>query len=163
MLCALQAVIYPGLSFNLFIRVFWTATEHIDRPFVRVCTSCEHLYVSCGIILYSLSWISELFCLHVPASPFFCNFNGLQPVFFLYPNYITPFHIFSYSSSLHISCTRFAGNDPYISSYDVLLGHHKDEAEEDGRAQHADGAHQRIGSLGPLAAQSCGGRPDDHA
>lgn len=51
----------------------------------------------------------------------------------------------------------------YVSSHDALLGHHEDEADEDGRPQHADGAHQRVGSLRPLAAQARGGRPYDHA
>lgn len=54
------------------------------------------------------------------------------------------------------------GSDTYISSYDALLGHHEDEADEDGRAQHADSAHERVGSLRPLAAQACGGRSDYH-
>lgn len=59
--------------------------------------------------------------------------------------------------------TAGKGNGPYISSHDALLGHHEDEADEDGRAQHADGAHQGVGPLCLLATQACGGRPDDHA
>lgn len=55
------------------------------------------------------------------------------------------------------------GSDSYISSYDALLRHHEDEADEDGRAQHADGAHQRVGPLRLLAAQAGGGGADDHA
>lgn len=51
----------------------------------------------------------------------------------------------------------------YISSHNALLGHHEDEADEDGRAEHADGAHQRVGTLRLLAKQARGGRPDDHA
>jgi len=55
------------------------------------------------------------------------------------------------------------GSDSYIGSYDTLLGHHEDEADEDGRAQHADRAHERVGALRLLAAQARGGRPDHHA
>lgn len=54
-------------------------------------------------------------------------------------------------------------NGSYISSYDALLGHHEDEADEDGRAQHADGTHQRVGPFRLLAAEPRGGGPDDHA
>lgn len=53
--------------------------------------------------------------------------------------------------------------DSYVSSYDALLGHHEDEADEDGRAQHADGTNERVSSLCLLPAQASGGRPDDHA
>lgn len=60
-------------------------------------------------------------------------------------------------------CKRVAGNGSYISAHDALLGHHEDEADEDGRAQHADGAHEGVGSLRPLAAQARGGCPDDDA
>lgn len=51
----------------------------------------------------------------------------------------------------------------YISSHDALLGHHEDEADEDGRSEHADGAHQRVGALCLLAEQACGGCAYDHA
>lgn len=51
----------------------------------------------------------------------------------------------------------------YVSSYDALLGHHKDEADEDGWAQHADSAYEGVSSLCLLAAQACGSRSDDHA
>lgn len=51
----------------------------------------------------------------------------------------------------------------YVSSHDALLGHHEDEADEDGRAEHADGAHQWVGALGLLAEQAGGGRAYDHA
>lgn len=51
----------------------------------------------------------------------------------------------------------------YVGSDDALLGHHEDEADEDGRAQHADGAHQRIGPLRLLAAEASGGGSDEHA
>lgn len=54
-------------------------------------------------------------------------------------------------------------SESYIGSYNALLGHHEDEADKDGRAQHADSAHQRVGSLCLLAAQARGDRPDDHA
>lgn len=51
----------------------------------------------------------------------------------------------------------------YVGSDDALLGHHEDEADEDGRAQHADGAHQRIGPLRLLAAEASGGGSDENA
>lgn len=51
----------------------------------------------------------------------------------------------------------------YVGSDDALLGHDEDEADEDGRAQHADGAHQRIGPFRLLAAEASGGGSDDHA
>lgn len=57
----------------------------------------------------------------------------------------------------------FSGGDSYISSCDALLGNHEDEADEDGRPQHADGAHEWVGSLCLLAAQACGGCSNDHA
>lgn len=69
--------------------------------------------------------------------------------------------IFLYSRHNVYNTVRISGS--YISSYDALLGHHEDEADEDGRAQHADGAHERVGPFRLLAAQSCGGGPDDHA
>lgn len=69
--------------------------------------------------------------------------------------------IFLYSRHNVYNTARISGS--YISSYDALLGHHEDEADEDGRAQHADGAHERVGPFRLLAAQPCGGGPDDHA
>lgn len=60
-------------------------------------------------------------------------------------------------------CVIVPGNEPYVSANDALLGHHEDEADEDGRAQHADGAHERVGSFCLLATQACGESPDDHA
>lgn len=51
----------------------------------------------------------------------------------------------------------------YVGSDDALLGHHEDEADEDGRAQHADGAHQRVGPLRLLPAEASGGGADEHA
>lgn len=50
----------------------------------------------------------------------------------------------------------------YVGSDDAFLGHHKDEADEDGRAQHADGAHQRICPFRLLAAEASSGRSNDH-
>lgn len=50
----------------------------------------------------------------------------------------------------------------YVGSDDALLGHHEDEANEDGRAQHADSAHQGIGPLRLLAAEAGSGRSDEH-
>lgn len=69
--------------------------------------------------------------------------------------------IFLYSRHNVYNTLGISGS--YISSYDALLGHHEDEADEDGRAQHADGTHERVGPFRLLAAQPCGGGPDDHA
>lgn len=55
------------------------------------------------------------------------------------------------------------GGASYVGSDDALLGHHEDEADEDGRAQHADGAHQRVGPLRLLPAEASGGGSDHHA
>lgn len=48
----------------------------------------------------------------------------------------------------------------YICSCDALLGHNEDEADENGRAQHADSTHQRVGALSLLSAEACGRSPD---
>lgn len=56
-----------------------------------------------------------------------------------------------------------AESGAYICSSYVLLGHHEDEADEDGRAQHADGAHQRVGSFRPLSTEAGGGSSYNHA
>lgn len=50
----------------------------------------------------------------------------------------------------------------YVCSYDALLGHDEDEADEDGRAQHADGTHQRVGALCLLSAEARGRSTDHH-
>lgn len=50
----------------------------------------------------------------------------------------------------------------YVGSDNALLGHHEDEAYEDGRAQHADGADQRIGPFRLLSAEAGSGRSDEH-
>ena len=54
------------------------------------------------------------------------------------------------------------GQSTYISPHDAFLGHHEDEADEDGRAQHADGAHQGVRPLRALAAEARGRQADDH-
>lgn len=43
----------------------------------------------------------------------------------------------------------------YIRSHNALLGHNKNEADEDSRAQHADRTHQRVGTLRLLTAEPC--------
>lgn len=53
--------------------------------------------------------------------------------------------------------------ESYISSVNVLLGHHKDEADKDGRAQHADSTHEGVGSVCLLATEASGGEPYNHA
>lgn len=40
----------------------------------------------------------------------------------------------------------------YVGSLNALLGRDEDEADEDGRAQHAHSTHQRVGPLCLLAA-----------
>ena len=50
----------------------------------------------------------------------------------------------------------------HIGPHDAALGGHEDEADEDGRAQHAHSAHQRVGPLGPQAAPARGSCPRDH-
>lgn len=50
----------------------------------------------------------------------------------------------------------------HIGPHDAALGGHEDEADEDGRAQHAHSTHQRVGSLGPQAAPASGSCPRDH-
>lgn len=80
-----------------------------------------------------------------------------------------PNHNYFHRSIFKRPCWRHNGHrqvtesDSYIGSDNALLCHHEDEADEDGWAQHADGAHERVGSLCLLAAQARGGRPDDHA
>lgn len=73
-----------------------------------------------------------------------------------------PLHFHLAADDSPVKVQRRAGGS-YISSHDALLGHHEDEADEDGRSEHADGAHQRVGALCLLAEQARGGRPYDHA
>lgn len=50
----------------------------------------------------------------------------------------------------------------HIGPHNAAFGGHKDEADEDGRAQHAHGTHQRVSSLGPKAAPARGSCPRHH-
>lgn len=51
----------------------------------------------------------------------------------------------------------------HISAHNAGFGSHKDEADEDGRSQHAHSTHQRVSTLSPQAAPASGSRTCDHA
>ena len=51
----------------------------------------------------------------------------------------------------------------YVGSLYALLGRDEDEADEDGRTQHADGANQRVSPFRPLPAHPGRDGTDHHA